>query len=133
MEFKDKLRKLREEQGLSQAELAKKIYASRSAVAKWENGLGLPGEASLTALADFFAVERASLIGDPETETVFVYKNQKMVRQKNVIIALLSVLLAAVLAAAVFLVILAVYPRDYDPMTTTVIDGVSMSSMSGAI
>ncbi len=133
MEFKDKLRKLREEQGLSQAELAKKIYASRSAVAKWENGLGLPGEASLTALADFFGVERASLIGDPETETVFVYKNQKMVRQKNVIIALLSVLLAAVLAAAVFLVILAVYPRDYDPMTTTVIDGVSMSSTSGGI
>lgn len=124
MEFKDKLRKLREEQGLSQADLAKKIYASRSAVAKWENGLGLPGEASLTALVDFFGVERASLIGDPETETVFVYKNQKMVKQKNVIIALLSVLLAAVLAAAVFLVILAIYPRDYDPMTTTVIDGV---------
>ena len=55
---------------------------------------------------------------------MFVYKNQKMVKQKNVIIALLSVLLAAVLAAAVFLVILAIYPRDYDPMTTTVIDGV---------
>ena len=69
MEFKDKLRKLREEHGLSQADLAKKIYASRSAVAKWENGLGFcPGKASLTALADFFGVERASLIGDPETE-----------------------------------------------------------------
>ena len=124
MEFKDKLRKLREEQGLSQAELAKKIYASRSAVAKRENGLGLPGEASLTALADFFGVERASLIGDPETQTAFVYKNQKMLRQKNVIITLLCVLLATVLAATVFLVILAVHPRDYDPMTTTVIDGV---------
>lgn len=50
MEFKDKLRTLRTERGLSQQELADAIYVSRSAVAKWENGLGLPGRASMEAL-----------------------------------------------------------------------------------
>ena len=47
MAFADKLRQLREEHGLSQAALAKRIYVSRSAVAKWENGLGLPDDANL--------------------------------------------------------------------------------------
>ena len=58
MQFNEKLKKLRADKGLSQEELAKKIFVSRSAVAKWENGLGLPGEASLNALAEFFSVSK---------------------------------------------------------------------------
>lgn len=38
MEFKDKLKKLRTEKGISQQALADAIHISRSAVAKWENG-----------------------------------------------------------------------------------------------
>lgn len=51
MAFADKLKKLREEHGLSQAALAKRIYVSRSAVAKWENGSGSPTTATCRRFA----------------------------------------------------------------------------------
>ena len=57
MAFADKLRQLREEHGLSQAALARRIYVSRSAVAKWENGLGLPDDGNLQALCSYFNVK----------------------------------------------------------------------------
>ena len=38
MELKDKLKKLRQEKGLTQAQLAQAVFVSRSTVAKWENG-----------------------------------------------------------------------------------------------
>ena len=44
MEFRDRLKKLREERKLSQSGLARQIYVSRSAVAKRENGSGFPGK-----------------------------------------------------------------------------------------
>ena len=56
MEFKDKLKKLRTERNITQSELAKAIYVSRCAVAKWENGRGLPNEESKKALAVYFGV-----------------------------------------------------------------------------
>lgn len=56
MEFKDKLKSLRKERGLSQQALADSIFISRSAVAKWENGLGLPNDESMNALLTYFDV-----------------------------------------------------------------------------
>ena len=47
MEFSEKLKELRQQKGVSQTKLAADIHISRSAVAKWENGLGLPSEDSL--------------------------------------------------------------------------------------
>lgn len=38
METKDVVLKLRTERGLSQDELAEKIYVTRQAVSRWENG-----------------------------------------------------------------------------------------------
>ena len=59
MEFKDKLKMLRKEKSISQQALADKIFVSRSAVAKWENGLGYPSEDSIGALAEYFSVEKS--------------------------------------------------------------------------
>ena len=50
MEFYDKLKELRAAKGVSQNKLAADIHISRSAVAKWENGLGLPNDESLKLL-----------------------------------------------------------------------------------
>lgn len=61
MRFKDKLKELRRARGLTQKELGEKIFVSRSAVAKWENGLGLPSLASYEALLLFFEVSEAEL------------------------------------------------------------------------
>lgn len=56
MEFCDKLKELRAEKGISQTTLAADIHISRSAVAKWENGLGLPNDESLKLLSEYFGV-----------------------------------------------------------------------------
>ncbi|MCR4911698.1 MAG: helix-turn-helix domain-containing protein [Bacilli bacterium] len=57
MEFKDKLRNLRTEAGLSQEALADLVHISRSAIAKYENGNGKPSEDTLKALALYFGVD----------------------------------------------------------------------------
>ena len=46
MQFYERLKQYRKKTGLTQQELAQKIHVSRSAVAKWENGLGLPSDPS---------------------------------------------------------------------------------------
>ena len=62
MEFSERLKELRSEKGISQAKLAADIHISRSAVAKWENGLGLPNDESLKLLADYFGITTDELI-----------------------------------------------------------------------
>ena len=46
MEFKDKLKELRIANNLTQEALAYKLKVSRSTIAKWEAGLGIPLEYS---------------------------------------------------------------------------------------
>lgn len=75
MEFGVKLKKLRTEKGISQQELADKVYVSRSAVAKWENGLGYPSRDSLDALLGFFEIEE-SFFATEQVETVIIKKNR---------------------------------------------------------
>ena len=75
MEFKDKLKSLRKERGLSQQALADAIFISRSAVAKWENGLGLPNDESMNALLNYFDVPKEYFATD-EPEKVLMKKNQ---------------------------------------------------------
>lgn len=89
MEFSEKLKMLRTEKGISQAALAAEIHISRSAVAKWENGLGLPGNESLKLLADFFDVSTSDLLPDKNDAETIVSKNKTIVQQKNVIAVLL--------------------------------------------
>lgn len=86
MEFSERLRQLRLEKGISQAALAQAIFVSRSAVAKWENGLGLPSEESLSQLCTYFEVQRDDLIPDPGTAQSFVEKNKTIESQSRIII-----------------------------------------------
>ena len=39
MEFHEKLQALRREKGLTQEQLARQLYVSRTAVSKWESGV----------------------------------------------------------------------------------------------
>ncbi len=100
MAFSDKLRQLRAEKGISQAKLAEDIHISRSAVAKWENGLGLPSAESLKFLADYFDMSPEELIADPETERTSVEKNRTIEDQSRLIILLLCAIGAVAIIMA---------------------------------
>ena len=77
MEFKERLKKLRGKRGVSQESLAKSIYVSRSAVAKWENGLGLPGRSSYETLLLYFDISETEL---PlcDNDEIMVSKNKRI-------------------------------------------------------
>ena len=64
--FKDKLKELREKENLSQQALADKLFVSRSAVAKWENGNGIPSDVNLEAICKFFDVTEDWLLDRKE-------------------------------------------------------------------
>jgi len=86
MEFCDRLRELRAEKGVSQSKLAADIHISRSAVAKWENGLGLPNDESLKLLSEYFGVSIDELLPDKPTAETIVSKNKTIDQQKKVIL-----------------------------------------------
>ena len=54
VQFKDILRSLRIEKGLTQKELAEELHFSLSIVNKWENGKKEPGLQNIKILAEFF-------------------------------------------------------------------------------
>ena len=89
MNFAEKLKELRQNKGISQAKLAEEIYVSRSAVAKWENGLGLPNEESLKLLSEYFGVTEEELLHDKENEQILVSKNQTIEDQQKIIVGLI--------------------------------------------
>lgn len=65
METKDVVFKLRTERGLSQDELAEKIYVTRQAVSRWENGETVPNTETLKLLSKLFDVSINTLLGSP--------------------------------------------------------------------
>ena len=77
MEFKENLKQLRLQKGLTQAQLAEKLFVSRSTVAKWENGLGLPNPESMATLEKLFDIV-AEELATKEPEGVIVKKNRKL-------------------------------------------------------
>ena len=61
--FHHRLRQLRTEAGLTQAELAAHIKKSKSSINMWERGEREPGLVDLEKIADFFNVDMDYLMG----------------------------------------------------------------------
>ncbi len=93
MEFKDRLKGKRLQKGISQQKLADAIFVSRSAVAKWENGLGIPNEDSYVALLAYFELRAEEFPLNERTEKVSVFKNKKIRKLTACVITLSTVLL----------------------------------------
>ena len=70
MEFNEKLQNLRKQRGLTQEELAEKLYVSRTAISKWESGRGYPNIESLKAISKFFSVTVDELLSTDEILTI---------------------------------------------------------------
>ena len=80
--FKDKLKHLRESAGLTQKELAEKIYVSRSAINKWELGNGIPSDVNLDAICKLFNVSEECLL-DRNDLKIIAEKIEKLLNQKE--------------------------------------------------
>ena len=65
METKDIILKLRTKNNLSQEELAEKVYVTRQAVSRWENGETVPNVETLKLLSKLFDVSINTLLGSP--------------------------------------------------------------------
>ena len=63
MEFKERLKDLRQQKKLSQMQLAIKLNLSQSAIAKWELGKTEPTASAIIALAKFFNETTDYLLG----------------------------------------------------------------------
>ena len=68
----DKIKMLREGQGLTQSELAKRLGVTRSGVNAWEMGISVPSTQYLVELALLFQVSTDFLLDMPQTATVSV-------------------------------------------------------------
>lgn len=66
METREVLFNLRTQKGLSQEELAEKIFVTRQAVSRWENGETVPNIDTLKLLSKFFNVSINTLLGSPQ-------------------------------------------------------------------
>lgn len=66
MEFNEKLQELRKQKGITQEELAKSLYVSRTAISKWESGKGYPNIDSLKRIAKLFSVTVDQLLSGEE-------------------------------------------------------------------
>lgn len=65
METKDIIFQLRTKSGLTQDELAEKIFVTRQAVSRWETGETMPNTETLKVLSKLFDVSINTLLGSP--------------------------------------------------------------------
>ena len=87
MKLPDKIIKLRKAHGWSQEDLAEKLYVSRQAISRWENGTALPDANNILQLSKLFNVTTDYLLNEEysnDTDIPFV----KEVRGKGLMIGI---------------------------------------------
>ena len=62
MIFAETLKKLRTEKGLSQQDVAERVFVTRSAVARWENGSRMPNATMISRLSQCLDIDINTLI-----------------------------------------------------------------------
>ena len=77
MEFNEKLQLLRKQKGLTQEELAKALYVSRTAVSKWESGRGYPNIDTIKNIAKYFNLTVDELLSGEELLNIAKEDNKK--------------------------------------------------------
>ena len=75
--FKKELKRLREEKGLTQAQLARELGVSRSTIGNYEQGIREPDFESLEAIADYFNVSMSILLDDQTDIEVYLRRRNE--------------------------------------------------------
>ena len=60
------IKRLREEHGMKQSDLARIVGATDKAVSTWENGTAMPRMGKVEKMAQYFRVPKSEIIGDVE-------------------------------------------------------------------
>lgn len=78
MRISETLKQLRLKNGLTQAQLAKELKVSRSAIARWESEAGVPDIGNLIAIKERFGLSLDELVfGHQETTETFLRLQEK--------------------------------------------------------
>jgi len=100
MELGKQIKKYRQEAGLSQEELANRIYVSRQTISNWENDKSYPDVNSLVLLSEIFQISLDKLIkGDIDIMKEVI--NKEEVTKLNRYATIYTVLLVATIVSAV--------------------------------
>lgn len=98
MEFHEKLQQLRKQKGLTQEQLAERLFVSRTAVSKWESGRGFPNIDSLKAISQVFSVKLDDLLsGDALLDIARQDQLQKQDQLQDLLFGLLDCAMALLL------------------------------------
>ena len=119
MEFNEKLQELRKARGLTQEELARELFVSRTAISKWESGRGYPNIDSLKEISRFFRVSIDELICPDEIITAAENEKRETVDRY-------TALSCGVLDAfTVLLLFIPVFGNGADPPSTVSLFGIT--------
>ena len=108
MNIGNQIRERRQELGLSQEDLARKLYVSRVTVSHWETDKTLPDVQSTLLLASLFGTTIDDLVkGDVDEMRKMVEKNEQRTKSLAVVLATVEVIVITALAVT------AVAGREY--------------------
>ena len=120
MEFNEKLQELRLRKGLTQEELSKALFVSRTAVSKWESGKGYPNIESLKQISKLFSITVDELLSSDELLSIAEKDGeQKEKRLRSLVFGLSDI-------SALLLIFLPFFAEETDG----VIKGVSLISLT---
>lgn len=112
MKFSESLKELRIKHNLTQAELASKLFLSRSVIAKYESDAAKPTKENIEKIALFFNVDIRDLIG--EDEVIGIVLDDDKIREKTKIILLVfSIVVSFLFLIIFFLPIFKTYEYKY--------------------
>ena len=103
MEFHEKLQQLRQQNNLTQEQLAEQLFVSRTAVSKWESGRGYPNLESLKCISKLFFISIDELLSNDELlELAESDKRANIGRVIGVVFGVLDVIVLAFLFLPLF-------------------------------
>ncbi len=83
MKLCDRIKQYRRDNNLTQQDLANKLFVSRSAVAKWEQGRGLPDKYTQKSLSAMLGVPEEELLSQKELRNITIETANTVSKQKR--------------------------------------------------
>ena len=83
MKFNEKIKNIRINSNLTQEEMAKKLYVSRSTIAKWEQDRGLPSVDLLYKISETFNIKIDDLLNNEDIRFIAIDNNKKINKLKR--------------------------------------------------